>query len=526
MSRGETPLWKDRWLAAALALWAAALAGVCLLLLPQWSENPELMHGFLMPVAFILLLREARISRFEAPPLTSVRLSWLCGGLSLAALASAAFGLLYALVFGWSHALSCSPLVLAFACLSLLVILGLASSGRLAFGWPAFCSAALWLLCTPIPPGTYARLSIALQLAVTEVVLQVLGFLGVPAVRHGNVIELVRGSVGVEEACSGIRSLVTCLFGAFLLSAALRMRPWRRVTLILCAPPLAWTLNLLRSLGLALLTASDGRISPAWHDGLGYGALGTATLVLLWLAFRLEEPAQPQPAPSLASKPKGPLPSALIFGCLLPASALTAAFLLLPRQSAAPSTPAPVLEQWLVPEAAGWEVRNGSLPEESRRVLGSPVMLQREYLRGGDNPTTDLVLYVAHWAPGKASPSFVALHTPEVCWPGAGWTELPASPPDEASELAQCEHRRFRHESGLIQEVWYWHFNGGQAMRGLSPYNPPRLIRNALHQGFEPARAQLFIRISANRPWKEIRDSEPVRRLLLSSGISGLSTKP
>jgi len=526
MSREETPLLKDRWLAAALALWAAALAGICLLLLPRWSENPELMHGFLMPVAFILLLREARTRRFESTGPRASHLAWLCRGLSLAALASAAFGLLYAVVFGWSHALACSPLVLAFVCLSLIVLLGLAATGRLAFGWPAFCSAALWLLCTPIPPGTYARLSIALQLGVTEVVLHVLGFLGVPAVRHGNVIELVRGSVGVEEACSGIRSLVTCVFAAILLSAALRMRPWSRVLLIVSAPPLAWTLNLLRSLALALLTASQGRPSTAWHDGLGYGALGLTTLVLLWLAFRLEEPARPQQPNSPSDKPEAPFPSGQIFGCLLPACALATAFMLLPHQAAEPAPPAPSLDQWLAPEAAGWEVRNGSLPEESRRVLGSPSLLQREYLQGGDGSMTDLVLYVAHWAPGKASPSFVALHTPEVCWPGAGWVELPAAETDGAPELALCEHRRFRHDSGVIQEVWYWHFNGSQAMRGLSPYDPHKLIRNAVHQGFAPARAQLFIRISANRPWKEIRESEPVRRLLLNSGISGLSTKP
>jgi exosortase len=517
----------DAWLAAALTLWLAALVGLCLLLQPQWSGNPELLHGYLMPLALLLLVREARAQRSGSPAVPLAVARWLCAGLSILALLSSAFGLLYALAFGWSHALACGPLTLAFVCLSLILLLGLASRGLVAFGWPAFCSAGLWLLCTPLPPGSYARISVTLQLAVTQVVMGTLGILGIPAARHGNVIEMLRGSVGVEEACSGIRSLITCLFAALLLSAALRMKPWRRALLLGVAPALAWCLNLHRSLILTLLTATEGPPTQAWHDGLGYAALGIATLCLVWLAFRLEAPPATVPPSPPSSEPIARhLPSRMILGFLLPACALTAAFLFLPRQAAPSDTPVPPLEEWLSPRPEGWEVRNGSLSEGARRVLGTTSMLQREYLRTGDRSPVDLVLYAAYWAPGRSSPSGVALHTPEVCWPGAGWTELPAPAKDPAPELAEAEYRRFRHESGLVQELWYWHFDGTQVVHGLSPYSAHKLIRNSLHQGFAPPRAQLFLRISSNRPWSEIRDSEPVRKLLSSAGISGLSTTP
>lgn len=527
MSRQGIPPRMDAWLWTALALWVAALGGVCLLLLPHWRSSPELVHGFLMPIALLLLLREAARNRDSSTQPVLRHAGVTSALLSGLALLSAIVGLLYAVSFGWSHALAVTPLVLSFCCLGLILLLGLASRGLLCAGWAGFCGATLWLLCTPIPPGTYMRLSVSLQLAVTSCVMQALELLGIPAVRHGNVIELIRGNVGVEEACSGIRSLITCLFAALLLSAALSMRWPRRLFLIAIAPVLALGLNLLRSLALALLTASKGPPTQAWHDGLGYGALGLATLVLVWLALWLEQPAGSRAMEQASAPPEPPpLPGWLVLSSLIPACLLVSFILLQARREPAADTPAPTLEQWLPPKADGWDIRNGSLSGEALQVLRTTHLLQREYLRKDSTGSIDLVLYAAWWAAGSATASDVALHTPEVCWPGAGWTELPLPSSDPRDGPAMAEHRRFRHESGQIQDVWYWHLDGERPVQGLNPYRPSLLLRNALLHELAAPRPQLFIRISANRPWSDIRDSEPVRRLLEASGISGLSKKP
>jgi len=527
MNRQGIPPRMDAWLWTALTLWAASLAGVCVLLLPHWQSSPELVHGFLMPVALLFLLRAAARERDESPQPVLRRAGAITASLSILAMLSAAVGLLYALSFGWSHALAVTPLVLSFSCLGLLLLLGMASRGLLSAGWPGFCGATLWLLCSPIPPGTYMRLSVSLQLAVTSCVMQALELLGIPAVRHGNVIELVRGNVGVEEACSGIRSLITCLFAALLLSAALRMSRPRRLLLVAIAPLLAWGLNLLRSLSLALLTASEGPPSEAWHDGLGYGTLGLATLILLWLAFRLEQPAETNGKGQDSDAPETtPLPGWLVLSSLIPACLLVSFVLLYSRRQPAADSTAPALEQWISPQADGWEVRNGSLSEEALRVLRTTRLLQREYLRVDPAGGIDLVLYAAWWEAGAASASDVALHTPEVCWPGAGWTELALPASGAVGSPALAEHRRFRHESGQVQDVWYWHLDGDRPIRGLNPYKPSQLLGNALQHGLSAPRPQLFVRISSNRPWSEIRDSEPVRQLLAASGISGLSKQP
>ena len=64
--------------------------------------------------------------------------------------------------------------------------------------------------------------------------------LTIPAVQHGNVIEVKIGLVGVDEACSGVRSLqatlmVSVFFGELYCASWLR-----RIVLVLCGAPIAF----------------------------------------------------------------------------------------------------------------------------------------------------------------------------------------------------------------------------------------------------------------------------------------------
>ena len=86
---------------------AAALAGFALLLTlqlwPAWTGNPDLSHGVFMPVAFLILLREARAgSRRYLPQGWSLGLAiaFALSGLAVLVLAG-----LYASVLDWTHAL-------------------------------------------------------------------------------------------------------------------------------------------------------------------------------------------------------------------------------------------------------------------------------------------------------------------------------------------------------------------------------------------------------------------------------------
>jgi len=153
-----------------LGLGAAALA-LAVRLWPEWRHNPDLSHGLFMPIVFALLIHEARLApgRFLATT-RGLNVAW--GLLIAAAIAALIAAGLYAAAVDWSHPLvdlSLTASWIGVAAAGLLVL-----SNRVVrfvpWNWTAIVAIVLWCLCTPIPPGTYSRLTLALQLWVTEAV--------------------------------------------------------------------------------------------------------------------------------------------------------------------------------------------------------------------------------------------------------------------------------------------------------------------------------------------------------------------
>ena len=288
-----------------LVLLAALIGALSVLLWPHWRHNPDLSHGLFMPVVFLLLLHESRSGTPRFLPAGGRALLALAALLLLGLLALAASGL-YAASLGWSHDLVCFTLS---AALALLLTAGLIvfSSDAVAFipfNWSAIIAIGLWLLSAPIPPGTYSRLTLGLQLMVSENVLRALHLLGVAAMRHGNILQLANATVGIEEACRGVRSLVSCVFAGLFFSASLVRGPWCRVLLIGLAAPLALVMNFLRSLTLTLLANSGVHIAGFWHDLTGFAVLGITAALLAGLALLLAR--RPAPAAATESASRAP----------------------------------------------------------------------------------------------------------------------------------------------------------------------------------------------------------------------------
>ncbi|OIR14876.1 transmembrane exosortase EpsH [mine drainage metagenome] len=141
-----------------------------------------------------------------------------------------------------------------------------------------------WLLSAPLLGAVEWSLSRFLLHQLMAGVGFVFNALCLPIALRGNILVLPNGNVGVEEACSGIRSLIGCLFAGLFLSAALLER-WRHKALLLALAILfALAANLLRALFLAGLAYAYGpnSIEGAVHDITGYAVLaGTAALLLL-----------------------------------------------------------------------------------------------------------------------------------------------------------------------------------------------------------------------------------------------------
>ena len=125
--------------------------------------------------------------------------------------------------------------------------------------------ALIWLLSAPLVSVLETKIRVFLLTKVTVVVFNLFDFLGYELEREGNVLILPEGQVGVEEACSGIRSLTACLFAGSFLAAVFLDRFWKKALLVAAAMGFAVFTNLLRSIFLTLWAYHNGSQSIDEH---------------------------------------------------------------------------------------------------------------------------------------------------------------------------------------------------------------------------------------------------------------------
>ena len=147
-------------------------------------------------------------------------------------------------------------------------------------GWVSHFAFPLGFLfiTTPWPTPVEKWLILKLTSFVASMVVEVLQWLGHPAVQQGNLIHVGGGIVGVDEACSGIRSFQGTLMASLFFGELHRFGRIRRFSLLGLGAFLAIFLNSIRTLSLAMLHIQHGdKGVDRWHDSAG--------LVVLLLAF-------------------------------------------------------------------------------------------------------------------------------------------------------------------------------------------------------------------------------------------------
>lgn len=147
--------------------------------------------------------------------------------------------------------------------------------------------ALIWIISAPLLSLIQAKVSLFLLDRVTSVVFFVFDVLGLIIEREGNVLVLPTGRVGVAEACSGIRSLMACLFTGAFLGAVYLNRLWKKSLLVIMAMGFAFIGNLGRSLFLTFWAYHYGSesISGFVHDITGYGVLAVTAVALMCFIF-------------------------------------------------------------------------------------------------------------------------------------------------------------------------------------------------------------------------------------------------
>lgn len=153
------------------------------------------------------------------------------------------------------------------------------------------------LAAVPWPMNFENRLMQILAHAVTFSAVDLLNFIGVPALQYGNVVDIGSGLLGVDEACSGIRSLQASLMAALVLGEVFQAKLGGRIVLVLSGAGLALFSNVLRTVFLAWTAAHSGiHAMEQWHDAAGLSVLTLCLLGLLAVALQLPQKNQPPPA--------------------------------------------------------------------------------------------------------------------------------------------------------------------------------------------------------------------------------------
>jgi exosortase len=505
---------------------------------PEWTSNPDLSHGIFAPLVFVLLLLEgvrAGTRRWLAPN------ALLTAGIATAAILAVALFVVAGLLAAslqWSHSLV--QFVLASTLVSLLAagLLCLASARVrcVPVNWTTVTAIGLWMLVSPLPEGTYARLTFALQGMVTAGVMDALHVLGIPAQRLGNIIELPNTSVGVEEACSGIRSLLSCMYAGFLFAAWMVRGTARRLLLVALAPLLAIAMNFLRSLALTLMANAGVDIAGFWHDATGFAILGVTAVLLAALAHvlgRKAATARPQSeAGPTRARHDGAL-SARARGRLMVAAsaaviAALAIFFVTYRASVPEVREDPPDIMALLPAGHdGWQTATARNLYRFSDVLRTTHLGERTYFREVNGEVQQITVYISHWPSGTAPVSLVASHTPDACWPGTGWVAQPDRYRNALLELGDQQlpvaEQRFFMNGQYPQYVWFWHIYDGRVLNYRDPYSVPALLELALKYGFRRQGSQYFVRISSNQPWEKFSNEPLIQTLVARLAPLGLA---
>ncbi len=136
-------------------------------------------------------------------------------------------------------------------------------------------------LCTLIlmvapPTFIFERLTLSLQLLASRIGAACLEALGYSVLREGNILEMVGIKLSVEEACSGIRSLVAILFMCVLYNYFFVEKNSMRFWILAFSIPIAILGNAIR----IVATGVAGQYNHAWVAGATHEAFGYVSVVV------------------------------------------------------------------------------------------------------------------------------------------------------------------------------------------------------------------------------------------------------
>ena len=449
VSRQSFPLAVVLGLLFLAALWF----GLCREHSGEWSVNEQYNFGWFVPFFALYLFW----LRWQDRPGAQIASSKTKALKSAAALAIASVALLLLLpirlfeianpewrLLAWAHALVVVTLTLLF-----LWWAG-GKSWLRHFAFPV----AFIFIAVPWPTALEAPVIQGLMRVVARAAAETAMLLGTPAEVEGNLIRVTNGLVGVNEACSGIRSLQTSLMIGLLFGELKRLSVSRRILLVVCAIVIALLANFVRAVFLVRI-AAVANLSEVnrWHDIAGYSIILFVFLAVMGLSYLLGRSqrnpgfqsakgrtrrGEPEVSGGASSPPISQTGCPLNLSGRMPelryiAAALcwllfveigTGAWYRFHERDLVSGIRWSVLWPEQAPNFHFLKIDN-----EIRAVLrfddghaGAWIISSPENARQPD--TIACSLYALRWNPGKNSALLANLHRPDVCLPASGWKQV------------------------------------------------------------------------------------------------------
>lgn len=382
----------------------------------EWSLNSQYNYGWAVPFLGALIF----YFRWQRRPAPAVA----CEKTGLSTFAAWAILILLLPIrlieeanpdwrfLSWALALS----VVAFTLLALLRAGGTPWMKHFAF------PVCFLLVAVPWPVQLENIVVQAMMRSVARVAVEIAGWFGVGAYQLGNVIQLRNGFVGVDEACSGVKTLQAGIMVALVLGELLHLRRGRRLGLLFLGCGWVFICNVFRATALVFIAANNGlEALGRWHDWIGTAALLSGMAGMLALAWWWKgEPPNSTPVKGLA------MPSKTM---ALPWVALAwLALIFLGTEIWYRVHERQLLQR--LPWQVSWPSSNETftqlpIPESTRVIL----RYDDAKTAAWEKPRGVLWWsFFAQWKPQRAALQLVRSHSPEICLPAIGRTFRAARP--------------------------------------------------------------------------------------------------
>jgi exosortase len=380
----------------------------------EWSLNAQYSYGWAVPLlaAFIFWRRWSQRPVPEPPSSRAlpITLILLCALVLFPIRFIAEANPDWRLV-SWAFAVTAAVLSISFIYL------------RGGFGWlRQFAFPFLFfLVAVPWPVRFEQHVIQGLMRAVTAINVSILNAIGVPALQHGNVIEVTSGLIGIEEACSGVRSLQATLMISLFLGELYSFNWPRRLLLVVAGASLAFVSNVGRTAILVWIGANRGTgVLENWHDPAGLTIMLICLFGLWFIGLFLRRRSGPEAAladRSVSRPNQEPTPR------ILGAVAGLAIWVIVIECGA---------QLWYglhqFDPKLRWSVSWPTSQAEFKSIpIASEAAGMLRYSDGGGATWNSKegrrwLMYFFHWLPGRTAALFVKIHRPEKCLPAAGLT--------------------------------------------------------------------------------------------------------